>query len=479
VIPHIVAWNLTDRCNLACAHCYISAGSWQSAAKELDTATCHRVVDEILEVNPNPMLILSGGEPLLRDDLESIARRASDGGATVVVGTNGTRLTDARIASLMDAGVKGVAVSVDSLDATYHDRFRHGGGALDDTLAAIERLREHRLDFVVQTSLTRGNRDELRSIVAWAADKGAISFNLYFLVPTGRGSSMQGLAPEENEAVLVELMELEREYRGRMMVRSKCQPQLMRHVVGGDPESPLLNYATRCPCGTQYCRITPEGKVTPCPYMPVVAGDLKTQGFREIWEGSEVFLQLREGELSGRCGRCEYRDVCGGCRARAYANTGDILGPDDSCAYDPPGGIPPVEPKRALTYGGARRAVSAGGPRQATNGARAGTGNAAKIAQADPLEQVARLERIARDQRNHPEGGELDQPPLPWTPEAVDRLQGIPSFVRGVVTARIEGFARERGHAEVDLEVMAEVRRTMPVDFSKRLPFFLRPKGEA
>jgi AdoMet-dependent heme synthase len=499
VIPHIVAWNLTDRCNLACAHCYISAGSWQSAAKELDTAACHRIVDEILEVNPNPMLILSGGEPLLREDLESIARRATEGGATVVVGTNGTRLTDARIDSLMGAGVKGVAVSVDSLDATYHDRFRHGGGALDDTLAAIERLRMHRLDFVVQTSLTRGNRDELRSIVAWAAEKGAISFNLYFLVPTGRGSGMQGLPPGENEAVLVELMELEREYRGRMMIRSKCQPQLMRHVVEGDPESPLLNYATRCPCGTQYCRITPEGKVTPCPYMPVEAGDLKTQSFREIWEGSEVFLQLREGELSGRCGRCEYREVCGGCRARAYANTDDILGPDDSCAYDPPGGVALVEPKRALTYGGGG-ASAAGTGRRATAGATAGArprifaatsagvsaatsatppDGAGSLGPDDVARTAARLERIARDQMNHRGGAEPDAAPLPWTPEAVDRLQGIPSFVRGVVTARIEGFARERGHAEVDLEVMAEVRRNMPVDFSKRLPFFLRPKGEA
>lgn len=424
-LPHVVAWNLTKRCNLACSHCYISAGSWHAAEGELTTAECHRVLDEILEVNPNPVMILSGGEPLLREDLEEIAEHASASGATVVVGTNGTRLTGPRISSLQDAGVTGVAISVDSLRSEYHDRFRHGQGALTDTLGAVGRLRDAGLDFIVQTSLTRGNRSELRDLVAWSSDQGAVSFNLYFLVPTGRGETMKGLSPEENEEVLEELVSLETEYRGRMMVRSKCQPQLMRHVLQGDPESPLLNYRTRCPCGVQYCRITPEGKLTPCPYTPVVAGDLRETGFREIWERSSVFHSLRHGELGGRCGACEFRSVCGGCRARAYALTGDLLGPDDSCAYDPPGDLPVLEPARTVTYG----ASSA--------------------------------------------------PSLPWSPEAEERMRRIPSFVRGVVTSRVETFARDRGYERIDLEVMAEVRKSMPVDFSKRLPFFLRRGEEA
>jgi MoaA/NifB/PqqE/SkfB family radical SAM enzyme len=305
--PHIVAWNLTRRCNLACAHCYISAGSWHAAASELPTATCHRILDEVLEVSPAPVLILSGGEPLLRDDLEELAAHAAEGGATVVVGTNGTRLDDQRIDSLMEAGVRGVAVSIDSLDATYHDRFRHGDGALEDTLAAVERLGRHGLDFIVQTSVTRGNRHELAGLAAWSAERGAVSFNVYFLVPTGRGEGMRGLTPAENDEVLGELLGLEARYRGRMMIRSKCQPQIMRHVIEGDLESPLRSYGTRCPCGVHYCRITPEGKVTPCPYTPVVAGDLTTTSFREVWERSPVFLALRTGSLTGRCGRCEYR----------------------------------------------------------------------------------------------------------------------------------------------------------------------------
>ena len=424
-LPHVVAWNLTRRCNLACAHCYIAAGSWHTASGELDTEECRRVLDELLGLNPSPMLILSGGEPLLRDDLEEIAEHASSSGATVVVGTNGTRLIDERIESLVRAGVSGVAISIDSLRPEYHNRFRHGAGALEDTLAAVDRLRDHELDFVVQTSLSRGNREELSELVSWAADQGAVSFNLYFLVPTGRAERMVGLSPDENDAVLRELASLEVAYRGRMMIRSKCQPQIMRHMAGGDPDSPLLNYGTRCPCGVHYCRITPEGKLTPCPYTPTVAGDLRESSFREIWETSPVFHALRHGELGGKCGRCEYREVCGGCRARAEAVTGDLLGPDDSCAYDPPGDLPLVRAESRVTYGSAQDRT------------------------------------------------------LPWSPEAAERLRRVPSFVRGVVTSRVETFARERGHEVVDLDVMAEVRRSMPVDFSKRLPFFLRRGGNA
>ncbi len=420
--PHVVAWNLTRRCNLACAHCYISAGSWHGSDAELATPRCLEIVDQVLAVNPSVLLILSGGEPLVRHDLEAIAARASGGGATVVVGTNGTDLTDARIASLRDAGVRGFAVSVDSLDPVYHDRFRHAGGALSDTLAAVDRLRRAELDFVVQTTLTRGNREELGRLVDWAAEVGAVCFNLYFLVETGRARGMRGLEPEENDAVLRELVELQRIYRGRMMIRSKCQPQLMRHVHETDPESPLLHYRTRCPCGVQYCRITPEGRVTPCPYLPEVAGDLAEAEFGEIWRGATIFRLLREGSLGGKCGRCEYREVCGGCRARAYATDGDLLGPDLSCAYEPDGSREPVRPGRALTYG-------------------------------DPA-----------------------SPCLEWSPEAEARLARVPSFVRGVVAGRVEAFARRRGYERVTPEVMAEVRREMPVDFSKRLPFFARER---
>jgi radical SAM protein with 4Fe4S-binding SPASM domain len=416
-VPHVVAWNLTRRCNLECAHCYISAGPEESATDELATEECVRIADEILALNPAPLFILSGGEPLLRPDLAAIARHASRRGATVVVGTNGTRLTDERVAELVDAGVTGFAVSVDSLEPRRHDNFRHGSGALVATTEALERLRRHRVDFVIQTTVTKGNRRELGSLVAWAAEQGAVCFNAYFLVPTGRGARLSDLSAADYETVLAELVTYHREYLGRMMVRAKCAPHFMRLVHAALPDSPVLNYETRCPCGVQYCRITPDGKLTPCPYLPAVAGDLRREAFASVWRDSELFRSLRSGELGGRCGRCEYRGLCGGCRARAFADTGDPLAEDPGCVYEP-AGSPVIEPKRPVTYG-------------------------------------AQVERR-----------------LAWSAGAEERLRKIPSFVRGVVIHRLEEYALKHGRAEVTVELMQEVRRAMPVDFSKRLPFF-------
>ena len=419
-VPHVVAWNLTRRCNLECAHCYISAGPRESATAELDTAACLAVADQILAVNPAPLLILSGGEPLLRDDLAEIARHASARGATVVVGTNGTLLTDQRIAALQEAGVRGVAVSVDSLRPRYHDNFRHGKGSLAETQRSLARLRARRLDFIIQTTVTKGNRAELARLVEWSAGQGAVSFNCYFLVSTGRGASLTDLAPADYEAVLADLTRWQREYRGRMLLRAKCAPHFMRHVHQADPDSPILNYETRCPCGTQYCRVTPDGKVTPCPYIPEVAGDLSAQTFSDIWRGSALFRRLRGGgPLGGKCGTCEYRKLCGGCRARALAVSGDLLAADPSCAYEPAGDLPPLERVQDVAYG----------------------------------DEFA--------------------PALVWADAARMRMERIPSFVRGVVMKRVEDYARRRGRREVTVELLAEVRRALPIDFSKRQPFFV------
>ncbi len=422
-VPHVVAWNLTQRCNLACSHCYISAGPWQPRDAEITEEEFRRMADEVLAVSPGAMFVLTGGEPLVRGDLEDLARYAVGQGATVVVGTNGVGLTTKRVASLAAAGVTGVAVSIDSLDPATHDTFRHGDAALEGTLAAIERLQAAKLDFIVQTTVTPTNRHEVEALAAFSAKMGAVSFNLYFLVETGRGETLTTLTPAENEQVLSELADLQRVYRGRMLVRSKCQPQLMRHVHVKDPESPLLNYGTRCPCGIQYCRITPDGKVTPCPYLPVVAGDLRTQSFQEIWEGSALLQTMRTGDLEGRCGDCEYRGICGGCRARAFARSGSVLATDTSCDFEPTG-APMIQVQDRIQYGSA------------------------------PAAELA------------------------WSPEAEARMKRIPSFVRSVVMGRVEAFAREQGMVEITPALLDEVRREMPVDFSKKRPFFLRGKEE-
>ncbi|MFQ5746549.1 MAG: radical SAM protein [Gemmatimonadota bacterium] len=414
-----MAWNLTRRCNLACAHCYIAAGDWHTGQEELDTAACVRIVHEIADLNPGTMLVLSGGEPLVRPDLETLAAEASGRGCTVVVGTNGTELAPRRIESLRTAGVSGFAVSIDSLDARYHDRFRHGSGSLEATRNSVARLVAAELDVVVQMTITDGNRHELAKVAAWAADQGAMAFNVYFVVGTGRGSGLREMTPDRNEEALREIVALERAYRGHMLVRSKCMPQIMRLAVGEAPDSSLRRYATRCPCGLQYCRITPDGKVTPCPYNPLEAGDLRRESFSDVWRDSPLFARLREELPGGKCGVCEYREVCGGCRARAYARTGDLMAADESCAYEPTGDVSVLRASNGGTYGDAP----------------------------------------ARELR--------------WDAAAEERLRRIPSFVRGVVAERVETYARRTGADVVTSELMTRVREELPVDFSRRRPFFL------
>jgi radical SAM protein with 4Fe4S-binding SPASM domain len=419
-VPHVVAWNLTARCNLQCDHCYIAAGPWMPTDQDLSTAEVKRITDEILDINPGPMFVLTGGEPLLRKDLEEIADYGASRGATVVVGTNGTGLTENRIRSLKDAGVTGVAVSVDSLLPERHNTFRHGESALQLTLAAIERLKLARMDFIVQTTVTRENRQEVMELARWSAEHGAVSFNLYFLVPTGRGEALSTLSPDENESVLEELVGLEAELRGQMLVRSKCQPALMRLIHQQAQDSPLMNYSTRCPCGIHYCRITPDGKLTPCPYLPEVAGDLRTQSFAEVWNDSPLFQTLRSKKLKGKCGSCEYKDVCGGCRARAFAQTGDVLGPDESCAHIPSETGPAIAAGPDKTYGA---------PAALT---------------------------------------------LVWSEDAQERIRRIPSFVRGVVVKRTEEYATRNGHTEITAALLDQIRKDLPIDFSKKRPFFMR-----
>ena len=223
----------------------------------------------------------------------------------------------------------------------------------------------------------------------------------------------------EYESALTDLVTQHRRHLGRMMVRAKCAPHFMRLVHTLAPDSPILNYETRCPCGSQYCRITPDGKLTPCPYVPEVAGDLRRDSFAHVWRSSELLLSLRNPDLGGRCGRCEYRALCGGCRARALAVTGDILADDPSCSYQPRAAAPVVEHVRPITYG------------------------------------------MSADRT------------LPWAADAEARLSRIPSFVRAVVAHRIEEYAKRHGQSEITLNVMREVRQSMPVDFSKKRPFFL------
>lgn len=411
-----VSWNITRLCNLKCTHCYLPAGfvdadefpSGYYRDTELSQSQCFRVIDEIAEINPNILLILTGGEPLLRPDILKISDYAARTGFLVVMGTNGVLLNDETVQRMSDHGVAGAGISLDAVDPVNHDKFRGMEGAWEGTMNGVEALKRANLDFLVQTSVTRWNYDEIPQIVDFAYELGAKVFNLYFLVRTGRGKTVMDITPTQYENMLATLFELQAKYRGKMLVAAKCAPHYKRVIYEQQSDSPFLQAypSGTCPCGIYYCRITPEGDLTPCPYMPVSVGNLKTESFATLWNQSKVFQELRDRKLlEGKCGACEFRDVCGGCRARAYALTDNYLAEDPSCEYQP---------------------------------GQAGS-------------QSIRFEKTT------PFAAETAYE-LQWTDAAQQRLERVPSFARGMVTKSVEKYAREHGYSEITPEIMKAVK---------------------
>lgn len=411
-----VSWNITRLCNLKCTHCYLPAGFVDTNEfpegyyrdSELTQSQCFRVIDEIAEINSNVLLILTGGEPLLRPDILKISDYAARTGFLVVMGTNGVLLNDETVQRMSDHGVAGAGISLDAVDPVNHDKFRGMEGAWEGTMNGIEALKRANLDFLVQTSVTRWNYDEIPQIVDFAYELGAKVFNLYFLVRTGRGKTVMDIAPAQYETMLSTLFELQAKYRGKMLVAAKCAPHYKRVIYEQQSDSPFLQAypSGTCPCGIYYCRITPEGDLTPCPYMPVSVGNLKTDSFATLWNRSKVFQELRDRKLlEGKCGACEFRDVCGGCRARAYAATDNYLAEDPSCDYQP-----------------------------------GQTG-----------------EKTIKFEKTTPFAAETDYE-LQWTEAAQQRLDRVPSFARGMVTKSVEKYAREHGYSEITPEIMKAVK---------------------
>jgi radical SAM protein with 4Fe4S-binding SPASM domain len=417
-----VSWNLTQRCNLECAHCYMSAFAGADTRGELTTAECRRVVDEIAQVNPNVFLILTGGEPLLRKDLWEIADYAAEKRFTTVLGTNGVLLREREAALMRKHGVLGASISLDSTDAARHDAFRHLPGAWQGAVRATRILRAQGLDFSIHMSVTDWNVGEVPAMIDLARELGATVLNFFFLVRTGRGKNLSDIDAHAYERILTHLATIQGVGAGErfedpwstpvgradgLLIRAKCAPHFRRILWQLNPASPLLkNYAHgSCPAGKYYCRITPEGDVTPCPYMPVAAGNLRHASFAELWRQSPVFGNLREPKLGGRCGACEFAKLCGGCRCRAYASYGDYLAEDPACSYQPGAhGGQVIELPATLTFG-------------------------------LPVDYE-----------------------LVWEESAQARMSAIPSFARGMVVKAVEAYARRRGERTVTTELLADAR---------------------
>ncbi|MCF6157477.1 MAG: radical SAM protein [wastewater metagenome] len=408
--PYAVSWNTTYRCNLHCSHCYLDTNALtKQSASELTTREGFKLIDQMAELNPNLLLILTGGEPLLREDIYDLASYASQKGMMVVLGTNGNLIDDDIAKRLKESGVTGIGISLDSLVPEIHDNFRGNSGTWDDTLNGIEACRRQGIEFQIQTTVTRKNFHEIPRIIEFSYNLGARVFNLFFLVCTGKGQELTDITPQQYDQALLQLYEIQKNYQGKMMVGAKCAPHYRRIVYEHDTTSPLVRaYAGGCPAATHYCRITPEGDVTPCPYMPNISGNIREKDFGEIWNNAADFQSLRYADLNGRCGICEFKHLCKGCRARALATTGNQMDEDAWCNYIPG------------HYG-------------------------------NTVIQLASSETF----------GIEEDFTLPWSAEAKGILKQIPSFSRGMVIKNVENYAAENNHQEITLAIMKSAREEM------------------
>ena len=359
----LLAINLTKRCNLACAHCYMDAETMKYGGKnELTTVELRGLLDDIAGRSNGTMIVLTGGEPLLRGDLEELLAYGTKLGLSMVVGTNGVALTDKRVQSLKSAGAMGAGISLDSLDPEKHDAFRGLPGAWEKTLNGIEACKRHDLSFQIHFSVTESNADEVPAMIDFARASGARVLNVFFLVCTGRGESMSDITPVTYERVLNQLVAAQEQSQD-LLVRARCAPHFNRIAYQRNPGSTLTRATGYegggCPAGTHYCRITPEGGVTACPYIPEEEGNIRDTKFWDIWNQSPTFQSLRNPKLQGKCGSCEFQKLCGGCRARPLAMGGSLMDTDPWCVHVPDGStvIQPLleQPKNLLWSEGAQK----------------------------------------------------------------------------------------------------------------------------
>jgi radical SAM protein with 4Fe4S-binding SPASM domain len=315
----IIAWETTSACNLKCNYCRASATA-KAAPDELSTEEAFAFIDEVAP--RKPMLILSGGEPLLRPDIFLLVQHAVSHGLRVSFATNGTLLTAEMVEKVASSGVSRVSISLDGSTLEKHDASR-GQGSYLQSMVGIENLRG-KVDFQINFTVTKRNAQEVQDIFELSEGLGAKAIHFFFLVPTGRGSAEDIISPERQEELL-RLIDLERSRRS-IEVQVTCAPQFARIARPGRGKR-----SGGCMAGTSFVFVSRRGDVYPCGYLPVPAGNIREQGFGDIWENSPVLKALRERRLNGKCGECSYLMICGGCRARAFAKNGDYLGSDPIC----------------------------------------------------------------------------------------------------------------------------------------------------
>lgn len=342
----MVAWELTRRCPLSCLHCRGSASD-RTHTGELDTAECHRVIDSIARF-AKPMLILTGGEPMTRDDLYDIASHAAEAGLRPVLAPCGALINPQSAKRIRDAGITAISMSLDGPTAVEHDAFRGVPGAFEHAMNGIRYIRDAGIPFQINTTVTRRNVSQLPKMLELATGLGAKTLDLFFLVPTGRGAQLA------NEEIDSEQYEAALEWAARSVLtasialRTTCAPHVVRVAAQAGIKPPGGRPLGGCLAGRGFVFISHRGVLQPCGFLAVPCGDLREAdyNFQTLYENSPVFQKLREPDhYGGKCGVCEFRRSCGGCRARAFEQTGDYLAAEPRCNYVP--AALPQEPRTA------------------------------------------------------------------------------------------------------------------------------------
>jgi len=342
----VVMWNLTQRCNLACKHCYMDAS--REAGDEMPLEEGIHLVDGLAELKV-PILIFTGGEPLLSRNFYPLAFHAREAGLRTVISTNGTLITPEVATLLAEAKIRYVGVSLDSSSPQRHDTFRGVVGAYDRALQGLKNARNAGLKTGLRITLTRDNWQDVPALLNLALEEDIPRFCLYHLVPTGRGAGMadRDVTPKQRRSVIRLLAEAAEELKGKdieiLTTDSPMDGAYLLELLKGDPRRDhvreLLTNAGGCSTGVKVANINHRGDVHPCHFMPqVVVGNVRERSFRDIWidHPSPELQALRNIKscLKGACGKCDYLDLCGGCRQKAYYYNGDLLAEDPTCILE-------------------------------------------------------------------------------------------------------------------------------------------------
>lgn len=344
--PKWIAWEITRRCNLRCVHCRSASEMEVNGHPDFSSEEAFRIIDDIASY-AKPVLVLSGGEPLIRSDVFDIAKYGTEKGLRMCLATNGTLVTEETCDKIKGSGIRIVSLSLDGSTEDVHDDFRNQKGAFSGTINATRLFKKHGIEFIINSSFTKRNQEEIPKIYKLAKELGATAWYMFMIVPTGRGEEIMNelITKEDYEEILEWHYEMEKD-EDDMLVRPTCAPHYYRVVLQKSKEEKVkfqrrtLSFSTGgakgCLAGQLICLIDVDGNVLPCSYFPVSAGNVKEQSFKDIWENSSLFKELRDFDsYKGRCGSCEYINVCGGCRARAYTVYGDYMEEEPFCGYVP------------------------------------------------------------------------------------------------------------------------------------------------